>query len=369
MRWPTVCVSGLRMIKSHRRVVALVLVSVAFGCGVRAASDEAALSESQSITEAGADAPADAGGDPSAIALDVPFVKQNPELPRGCEVTALTMVLKAWGIDADKMDLAARVEKVPYLVNGLYGNPNTGFVGDMYVSANPGYGVYHAPVARLANAIAPGRVVDLTGKSFDEILLQVAARRPVWIITNATFVPRPAADFKTWPTATGDVQITWHEHSVVITGYDPTTILVNDPLAGAANRRLPRAAFRAAWEQMGKQAIVIMPASADAGVPTTDAGRPCRVEADKKLHCGNEPNVPVHQNPWAASPVVNTLRTTDSWFECWWPGEPHAGGNSTWYWTQGDDNAAKGFVPASALFTPDALDANPTAAGLVKCGD
>lgn len=358
----------------NRRVAALGLVVLAFGCGVRAASDVPDTSEAYQTSDGGtSDAGTTDAGDaglatPAAIALDVPFVKQNPELPRGCEVTSLAMVMKAWGIAADKMDLAARVEKVPYLVDGLYGNPNTGFVGDMVVSANPGYGVYHAPVARLANVLAPGRVVDLTGKSFDQILAQVAQRRPVWIVTNATFAPLAASEFKTWPTATGDVQITWHEHSVVVTGYDATTIFVNDPLGRTANKRLARPAFRAAWEQMGKQAIVVMPAANQTGVPTTTIP-PCEVEADKKLHCSNQANVPIHEHPWAASPVVNTLRSTDSWFECWWPGEPHAGGNSTWYWTQGDDNAAKGFVPASALFTTDAFDANPTAAGLVKCGD
>lgn len=90
----------------------------------------------------------------------------------------------------------------------------------------------------------------------------------------------------------------------------------------------------------------------------------CGVEGDKRLHCANDANVPMHQNPWAASPVVNRLRTTRSWFSCWFPGEAHAGGNSVWYWTQGDDNANLGFVPASVVHT-----ANDPAPGLVKCGD
>ena len=93
-------------------------------------------------------------------------------------------------------------------------------------------------------------------------------------------------------------------------------------------------------------------------------GGPCGVEGDKKLHCANAGNTPVHQNPWAGSPVVNHLRTTRSWFTCWFSGEPHRGGNSIWYWTLGDDNDNWGFIQAAAVHTP-----NDPAPGLIRCGD
>ncbi len=90
----------------------------------------------------------------------------------------------------------------------------------------------------------------------------------------------------------------------------------------------------------------------------------CGVGVDKKLRCASDDDVPIHRNPWASSPVVNHLRTTQSWFECWFPGEMHRGGNKVWYWTVGDDNNAWGFVPASAVRTT--IDPAP---GLIKCGD
>lgn len=77
--------------------------------------------------------------------------------------------------------------------------------------------------------------------------------------TNATFKKLAASTFTTWTTATGDVKVTWHEHSVVITGYDPTSITINNPLASSKNQKLERTAFREAWEQMGKQAIPYLP--------------------------------------------------------------------------------------------------------------
>jgi uncharacterized protein YvpB len=181
---------------------------------------------------------------------------QKPELPRGCEVTALAMMLRYAGAATDKMTLAAEVDKVPYLANGLYGDPNIGFVGDMYTMANPGYGVYHEPIERLAERYLPGRLIYLTGSSFDDILHDhVGQNRPVWIITNATFKKLDPSLFTTWLTTSGNIQITWQEHSVLITGYDSEHVYIDDPLDADANKQLARDDFREAWEQMGKQAL------------------------------------------------------------------------------------------------------------------
>ncbi|HVH46145.1 MAG TPA: C39 family peptidase [Labilithrix sp.] len=202
--------------------------------------------------------PADRGG----MVVDVPWIAQNPELPRGCEVTSLAMLLAHAGVAADKMTLAGQIDKVPYDAgNGLRGNPNDGFVGDMYTFAKAGYGVYHAPVRRLAESYLPSLVVDLTGASFDDVLDQhVGQGRPVWVIANAKFRELPPSAFETWKTSSGDVRITWHEHSVVVVGYDSHSVFINDPLdPKGKNKPIKRASFRAAWEQMGSQAIAYMP--------------------------------------------------------------------------------------------------------------
>lgn len=98
-------------------------------------------------------------------------------------------------------------------------------------------------------------------------------------------------------------------------------------------------------------------------------GGPCEVHAsDAKLYCTNSPNAAMHAGTNAGSPVVNHLQTTYSWFDCWGTGELHAGGNTTWYHTIGDENANAGWVPAVDLSTTSAFDANPTAHGLPQCG-
>lgn len=411
----------------------------------------------------------------TAVSIDVPFVLQNPELPRGCEVTSLTMLLRHAGVNADKMTLAAQVKKVPYQDGALRGDPYEGFVGSMTTFAQPGYGVYHGPIDALAQQYVPGRVADLTGAAFDDLLVQhVAKKRPVWIVTNATFAPLAAGDFQTWSTKNGPARITWHEHSVVVTGFDATTVTINDPLdARGKNKKLPRAAFRTAWEQMGKQAIVILPppgaeapfatqanaacaamtapavpamrapselapfdlvashAIARADLRPGDAlarhvskasarhvasfagwadaartvacvaepgaapravppaalaeltpirfvtspggwrsdpiGVDCSVHADGRLYCTNTAGAAMRSAPQLAAPIVNRLRTTYSWFTCWGTGEMHAGGNTTWYRTIGDDNASAGWIPAVDLATTKEFDADPSARGLPKC--
>jgi uncharacterized protein YvpB len=194
------------------------------------------------------------------LVKNVPLLQQKPELDRGCEVTSLAMVLQHAGVDVDKMELAERIRKVytPYKNdNGVYyyGNPNDGFVGDIYTFNKMGYGVYHKPVADLAEEYLPGRIVDMSGSSFKDLLVKVKKGKPVWIITNADFKALPKSEFHTWNTPTGQVEITWKEHSVVITGFDKQNVYFNDPLYHKKNRKMPLKNFKAAWEQMGSQAI------------------------------------------------------------------------------------------------------------------
>lgn len=102
--------------------------------------------------------------------------------------------------------------------------------------------------------------------------------------------------------------------------------------------------------------------------PDVDASA-CGVQGDGRLYCTNEVDSPIRAEPNASAPIVNTLRTTSSYFLCWGAGELHAGGNTTWYYTVGDDNPNLGWVPAVLLSTSDAFDANPSAFGLRNCSD
>ncbi|WP_010631857.1 C39 family peptidase [Sporolactobacillus vineae] len=195
---------------------------------------------------------------PEEAEVSAPFVSQRPELPNGCEVTSLTMLLRSAGIPADKMTLAAQMEKVPFSSGKFNGNPNEGFVGNMYNGdkAHPGLAVYHGPVADLAGKYLGNRVVDFTGSSWNKVEEQLAEGHPVWVITSINFVPVADSQWVNWHTRQGDMKVSFQEHSVLLTGYDKNHVRFNDPLSRSGGTRIAvKSAFVTAWEQFGRQAI------------------------------------------------------------------------------------------------------------------
>ncbi|WP_010168756.1 C39 family peptidase [Candidatus Epulonipiscium viviparus] len=198
------------------------------------------------------------------VYLTVPHIKQMPELPRGCEVTSLAMVLNYNDIDVDKMHLALEIKKdltqFKKNENGtvFFGNPNDGFVGDMYSFKNHGLGVYHEPIFDLAYSYVGDSAINLTDTNFELVLQFITRGYPVWVIANTDFKKLPNSDFEVWDTPTGQVAITYKMHSVVITGFNDNYIYINDPLSSFANRRINLKNFKESWEQMGSQAIVIL---------------------------------------------------------------------------------------------------------------
>lgn len=199
-----------------------------------------------------------------SVIIDAPLIKQYPELPRGCEVTSLAMLLQFAGENVDKMTLANEVKKdpTPYSVSGgkvYFGNPHDGFVGDMYNLQNPGLGVFHEPIRELAEQYLPGRIIDMTGSDFEKLKIPLSAEQPVWVIINTAYQKISEDLFQTWETPSGTVKVTSKEHSVLVTGYDDQFIYFNDPLTGIKNKTAPIQDFKEAWVQMGSQAITILP--------------------------------------------------------------------------------------------------------------
>ena len=198
------------------------------------------------------------------VLLDAPVIWQMPELPRGCEVTSLAMLLQDGGIEVDKLTLAKEVKKNPAeykLDNGkiYFGDPNEGFVGNMYTYTQPGLGVYHKPIAELAAKYLPGHVKDMTGTDFQELKTHLSDGRPVWVIINTQYKRIDESLFQTWYTPNGAVRVTVKEHSVLLTGYDQEYVYFNDPLTNVKNKKAPMHDFEDAWVQMGRQAITYLP--------------------------------------------------------------------------------------------------------------
>ncbi|MGM7636651.1 C39 family peptidase [Bacillus sp. Hm123] len=189
---------------------------------------------------------------------DVPLILQNPELNRGCEVTSLAMLLNYHGKEVDKMELADKIAKEPFKEGSYRGNMHQGFVGDMETFDRSGLGVYVEPIIDLTKQyVAEDQLINLTGKNPEDLYEQINQGRPIWVITNAEYKKLAEDQFRTWQTAEGTMKVTYHQHSVIITGYDEQFVYINDPLKKEKNIQVNRLDFEQAWIQMGRQAMTI----------------------------------------------------------------------------------------------------------------
>jgi uncharacterized protein YvpB len=202
---------------------------------------------------------------PTRVVLSAPEIRQLPELPNGCEVTSLAMLLAAVHRPVPKLELARRLptDPTPPTFSGdgsgfysvaRWGDPNRGFVGSVY-GDGIGYAIYHGPLTRFLAQLMPGRAVDLTGHSFDDVLTHVAHGVPVVMWVTTTFAPTD--DWVTWQAHGSRVRGTTFEHAVLLVGYDKTSVYVNNPLNGEREQRVSRALFEAAWRQLGQQAVTV----------------------------------------------------------------------------------------------------------------
>ena len=190
-------------------------------------------------------------------------IGQYPELHRGCEITSLCMLFDYWGVKKTKMQLSQEIIKdnTPYKIeNGVvhYGNPNVGFVGDIYSKSNKGYGVYHKPIYNLLESYFRERALDITGTAPSHLYYFLDKDCPVWVIVNVKFEPLTSDYFESWYTSEGEIQITYSEHSVLLTGYDGEYVYFNDPMKPDGMKKAKRSDFEAAWEQMGSQAVTVV---------------------------------------------------------------------------------------------------------------
>ncbi len=193
---------------------------------------------------------------------EAPIINKYPELLRGCEPAALAMFLSYYtGENIDKMTLANQIRKdeTPRTaVDGMYffGNMHKGFVGSVEDGSVPGLGVYIEPIYDLASQYVDG-LYNITGSSFEEVLNFVGKGSPAIVITTTNFNVVSSSMIQQWMTASGYMEITFKEHSVLIVGYDEEYVYFNDPDIGKLNKQTI-AAFKAGWINQGSQALVVL---------------------------------------------------------------------------------------------------------------
>lgn len=137
------------------------------------------------------------------IKLSVNLIKQMPELPTGCEITAITMMLQYAGQPVDKVTLA---HEMPYDASDW----NKGFVGDPFTEN--GDSIYPPALVGLVTKYA-GHAVDLSGKSITQLKQFLAEKQHPIVVWVGQF-----DGFAT--------------HALVMTGFDDQQIYYNDCWTG-----------------------------------------------------------------------------------------------------------------------------------------
>ena len=215
------------------------------------ATSPAASAAIESTAAATTAAPADS----QKSLADFKVISQLPELPTGCEVTSLTMVLNHLGINADKLDIADN-----YLTKGEYGvtDPRKAFVGNPRTEENS-RGCYAPVLVEAANkylsAKGSGKTAkDISGGDLEKLFPYIDKGIPVivWGIMDcqkSEVVSIGEADGQT---------LNWvrPEHCMVLVGYSDTEITEADPYYGAI-KTYTREQFKSGYNNLFKQAIAI----------------------------------------------------------------------------------------------------------------
>lgn len=179
---------------------------------------------------------------------------QYPELPTGCEMTSLAMVLNYNNVATDKCDLSDN-----YLDKGPVGTVDfhVAFEGDPRDENS--YGCYAPVVVNTANRYLGSeqsglKASDISGAELEDLFKYIDLNIPV--IVWGTQDCREGYYSVTWNV--DGKELTWFtpEHCMVLTGYDDSMVWVSDPIYGDV-RSYDRAVFKNRYDSLQKQAVII----------------------------------------------------------------------------------------------------------------
>lgn len=200
---------------------------------------------------------------PKEVDIAFPVVLQNPELPNGCEITAMAALLNYYGYSVKHTLLSdAYLPKRPVYTNKgkLYGpHPDQAFSGD---PRSPyGWYSYAPPTVTAANKYLKEHhskhvAIDKTGISETEVMDYVTREKPVvvWVTRDMGVVNYNYS----WILDDGSKTVykaASNLHAVVITGYNEKEVKVMDPLKGEI--AYDRVKFFKSYQSLNQRAIVI----------------------------------------------------------------------------------------------------------------
>ncbi|EJB3552944.1 C39 family peptidase [Listeria monocytogenes] len=170
-------------------------------------------------------APAPKPSTPKIVQMNVPLIVQRPQLPTGCEITNIAMMLRYAGKNVDKVKLAKEMKRHK-------SNPNYGFVGNPF--SKSGWTIYPPALVNQVKKYT-GTAKNMTGTNLGGIKNQLNKKRPVvaWVSNFHGF----------------------SVHAITITGYDKNNFYYNDSWSGQKNARISQSYFNTCWSKQAKRAI------------------------------------------------------------------------------------------------------------------
>ncbi|MDO8569403.1 MAG: C39 family peptidase [bacterium] len=192
-----------------------------------------------------------------SFSLSMPYYKQENGLT--CEVAALRTALAYLGSYVSETELIGKLvfdTRVPMSPEGIWGDPENGFVGDINGSIfyRTGFGVYEKPILALALNYKTAAIIEKA--DLIKVLEEVLSGNPVlaWGLLS-----RRAA--VSWKTLDGKViEVRPGEHVRVVIGFtgeidNPTKIILLDPIYGLI--KMNKDKFVSDWKIMNNRAVVV----------------------------------------------------------------------------------------------------------------
>lgn len=188
--------------------------------------------------------------------IPVKHIAQNPELPTGCEITSLTMVLNYLGYNVDKTYMADNyLDRLETFDGSFYDY----YIGNPYESAS--WGCFAPAITKsasrfLADNNSPLKAYNISGSSVQALFDEISDGNPVIVWSTSKWgTPTSYSSVRlndntvfNWPS---------NEHCVVLTGFNlaKNTVFIADPLSDIAERDLTE--FAATYRAYYRQAVVI----------------------------------------------------------------------------------------------------------------
>ena len=195
---------------------------------------------------------------------DFEIMEQYPELPTGCEITAMTMVMNYYGYQVNKVTMA--LDYMPKVQAEFYRSEDgrlmgpdleNFFVGDP--TEETGYICGTGAIVTAANAYLTDVGSDMTAVAMknaqpEELYDLIDQGTPVVIWCTINMEDRAETD--SWYREDGTyMEWSTNDHGAVLIGYDEDTVTVADPIYSRIT--VSRVQFEKIFAERGGQCVIL----------------------------------------------------------------------------------------------------------------